>query len=515
MGATQHTRSADARGPQSAVAHLADEMAEVTAALGSSLDLPALTEASPADLCNLISALEKLKHAACAAQARATVVATAMMRDEAIADGVAPERAEQGIPQQIGLARRESPFAGSRHIGFARAVVHEMPHTHAAMTEGWLPEWTAMQLVRETACLSREHRAAVDAHLADRLRRDSTKKLVGAAKAMAYELDPYAFVARGRKATRNRRVSVRPAPEVMSIVTGFLPVAKGVACYKALDDSARALKAAGDERSLDQLRADLFAERLTGQSAADGPDIELGLVMTDTALLGLDETAARLEHLGPLPAPMARDLVRAPGDARSASGDGAAGTGDTPGVESAPSSCQSPGPEAAAAGSRVPASDTPDGSRPGQPSAREAVVWLRRLYADPLTGVLTDQDERRRRFTGPLRRFLVARDQECRTPWCDAPIRHADHVLPFVNGGLTNEQNGQGTCEACNYGKEAPGWRHRTTQAGDGAHVVQVRTPSGQLYESHAPPILPTLGLRLARPPDRQRRTTGSARISA
>lgn len=432
----------------------ATDIAQFTAALATT-DLEHLEHVSPAALCEIITALELAKNAAAAAQARATVVAGDAMREQAIADGAAPERADKGIPQQLGLARRESPVAGSRHLGFARAVVREMPCTHAAMTEGLLAEWTAMLLVRETSCLSREHRAIVDARLADRFRTDSAKKLVAMASALAYELDPYAFVNRGRKAKEDRRVGIRPAPEVMANVTGFLPVAQGVACYKALDESARSLKSAGDERTLDQLRADLFIERLTGKSAADDVNIEVGVVMTDTALLGLDETAARLEHFGPLPAALARDLLRA--------SDGDLGDAEA--------------------------------------TLTEATVWLRRLYADPVTGVLTDQDGRRRLFTGALRRFLVARDQVCRTPWCDAPVRHVDHILPFARGGETTEDNGDGLCEACNYDKEAPGWRHEVIDTEDGAHVVRVTTPTGHIYDSHAPPVLPTLGLRLARPP--------------
>lgn len=442
----------------------ATDIAQFTAAL-STADLAQMRQASASELCDLLTALELAKNAAAAAQARAGVAVADALRQEAIAGGVAPERADKGIGQQVGLARRESPHAGSRHLGFARVVVHEMPHTHAAMTEGLLAEWTAMQLVRETACLSREHRAEVDARLADRFRSESPRKLVAAAKAMAYELDPYSFTNRGRRAARDRRVSIRPAPEVMANLTGFLPVAQGVACYKALDESARGLKAAGDERSLDQLRADLFFERLTGASVADDVNVEIGLVMTDTALLGLDETAARLEHYGPIPAPLARDLVRGHGE-------------------------------------------------DAQEATREAMVWVRRLYADPVTGVLVGQDSRRRLFTGALRRFLVARDQTCRTPWCDAPVRHVDHILPFARGGQTEEDNGEGMCEACNYDKEAPGWRHERVPTDDGTHLVRITAPTGRTYESHAPPVLPTLGLRLARPP-RRATATGSTRDGA
>lgn len=51
-------------------------------------------------------------------------------------------------------------------------------------------------------------------------------------------------------------------------------------------------------------------------------------------------------------------------------------------------------------------------------------------------------------------------DDICATPWCDAPIRHADHIRPHELGGATTLANGQGLCEACNHAEQAPGRRH-------------------------------------------------------
>src|SRR5207244_3641434 len=85
-------------------------------------------------------------------------------------------------------------------------------------------------------------------------------------------------------------------------------------------------------------------------------------------------------------------------------------------------------------------------------------VWLRRLYTAPGTGDLTAMDSRARLFPPGLRRFISARDDTCRTPYCDAPIRHVDHVVPWHAGGTTTRTNGQGLCEACNHTKETPGW---------------------------------------------------------
>ena len=63
--------------------------------------------------------------------------------------------------------------------------------------------------------------------------------------------------------------------------------------------------------------------------------------------------------------------------------------------------------------------------------------WIRRLFTRPDTGQLVALESRRRVFTPGQRRFLQLQDQWCRTPYCDAPIRHADHIQPAENGGPT------------------------------------------------------------------------------
>ncbi|OBG70942.1 hypothetical protein A5700_13755 [Mycobacterium sp. E1214] len=37
------------------------------------------------------------------------------------------------MASEIALARRDFPARGSRHLGFAKALVYEMPHTLAAL----------------------------------------------------------------------------------------------------------------------------------------------------------------------------------------------------------------------------------------------------------------------------------------------------------------------------------------------------------------------------------------------
>ncbi|MFP3467606.1 HNH endonuclease, partial [Leifsonia sp. SIMBA_070] len=182
------------------------------------------------------------------------------------------------------------------------------------------------------------------------------------------------------------------------------------------------------------------------------------LIMTDRTLLAGTAEPAVLPGYGMLPAQTARDLIR-----RNSTASGAGSTR----------------------------------------------TWLRRLYAAPSTGQLVGMDSRARLVPEGLARFIAARDQVCRMPWCGAPIRHFDHIRPVRAGGTTSAENIQGLCEACNQAKEAPGW---TTRRVDGPstppiespcvgrtshvrHTVDTVTPTGHRYRSASPAPPGTTGI--------------------
>lgn len=124
--------------------------------------------------------------------------------------------------------------------------------------------------------------------------------------------------------------------------------------------------------------------------------------------------------------------------------------------------------------------------------AEEAgLASLRRLYAEPY-GQLVAMDSRSRTFPAGLAKFLVVRDRSCRTPYCDAPVRHRDHIRPWADGGATTADNGQGLCEACNQTKEATGWTTEVAAVtGTDLHEVETRTPTGHRHRSRAPGLPP------------------------
>jgi hypothetical protein len=109
-----------------------------------------------------IRALEELVCTATAAQALLTSELDTSQRAVQAAAGVPAARQGRGVAAQVGLARRESHHRGQRHLALATTVTRELPHTWAAWRTGRITEWTATLIARETACLTREDRAAVD-----------------------------------------------------------------------------------------------------------------------------------------------------------------------------------------------------------------------------------------------------------------------------------------------------------------------------------------------------------------
>ncbi|MGA8789889.1 MAG: DUF222 domain-containing protein [Paenarthrobacter sp.] len=395
------------------------------------------------DLIEQLRVLEEMKSAISALQARVAVAFDLAQRAEQAEAGVPAAERGQGVGAQVALARRESPNRGSRLLGLAKALVTEMPRTLAALKSGNLNEWRATLLVKETACLSVEDRCAVDEELAPdtgTFDGKGDKAIIAAAKAAAYRRDPRSVVGRASRAAAERTVSLRPAPDTMTYLTALLPVAQGVAVYAALTRAADSARSSGDTRGRGQLMADTLTERITGTPGGIS-GINLDLVMTDRTLFQGDSEPARLKGYGIVPAEWGRELL------------GSGQTGQGPAAE-------------------------PD---------KEFAVWLRRLYTAPVTGELLATDSKARLFTGGLRRFIETRDDSCRTPYCDAPIRHIDHVVPWRSGGRTSLANGAGLCEACNHTKESAGWSTKA-MPGD-VHTLEISTPTGHTYQSQAPPL--------------------------
>ena len=410
---------------------------------------PAKTEEEAIDR---IAALEELTSACAAAQARETLTFDMLRRNREAEDGVSSKKQGRGLGAEVALARKVSRSRGDALLKFSRTLLMDLPNTYAAMKGGDISEEKARVVAKESDWLPREKKHELDERMADRLPEVGVKRLGSEARALAQKLDQQAAVDHLERCVEERSVSVRPAPGNMAYLTALLPMAQAVAAYANLKKSAQTDIATGEAegRSQNQIAADILVERLTGQDAAAAVPTEVHLIMQDSSLFGHGEESAWFPGVGPIPAKAARNII----------------------------------------------------------AENEAATFIRRLYTRPEDGQLVRMDSRRREFSGLLRRMVVFRDDVCRSPWCEAPIKHADHAESAASGGETDWDNSSGLCAACNYLKELGGWRHKAT-----ADDLEVITPTGHHYKTRTKPLGPPDSKRVSdqeehvgreRGPDRQ-----------
>ncbi|WP_460822590.1 HNH endonuclease, partial [Nocardioides ungokensis] len=357
------------------------------------LDVPA----DDATCIDHLEALERIKSAAAAAQAAIT---DQLDHRRPHTPARVAGRRDAALGAEIGLARRESPHRGRAHLTLARALLHDLPHTYTALRRGDLSERRAQIIATETSHLTREHRLTIDAQIAGEpgaLDGLGETRLTQAVRRLALSLDEVTALARRHRAHASRRVTGRLLGDGMAQLSITLADWQYAAVMTSLTEATDRDRATGDPRTRGQHQTDTAVARLTGQPTATRTPVALKVLVSAETLLGHDHTPAWLPWCGHIPATIARDLAATSPQIRST---------------------------------------------------------IQRFFHYPTTGALVALETEAAHFTGHLRDHLTLRDQTCRTPWCNAPIRHADHAQPRHRGGPTSAHNGQGLCESCNHAKE-------------------------------------------------------------
>jgi hypothetical protein len=438
---------------------------------------------APGALLDAVATAEQVLSLAEAAQMRASVAFRRERIAEELSAGTPRREAGRGVGHELALARHISPARAGNQLALDSVIVETLPQTMGLLSHGRISKWAAQEVAKAVICLEDEDRAIVDGDLSEHLEEISPRQAGKLARGRADELDQQAALARNEREVADRHVSIRPVSDAMVRISAELPLVAGVSVFKALDDAASSARARGAGGTRGQLMADALIARTTGLEDIADVDVEIQLLMTDEALLADAPDAAWIEG-HPVPAAIARRLALAGSADDEGPPDGGAADGGPADGEAA---------------------DDPPSARPGR-STEQGRRFVRRLFTDPVTGQLRAADAARRRFTGPDRRFVEMADRTCRTPWCDAPIRHIDHVAPHAEGGETVVGNGAGRCESCNYLMQRPGWSARMTggspppsiepepsdgpSAGSGpGRDLEVTTPHGRTYSSSPPPI--------------------------
>lgn len=237
-------------------------------------------------------------------------------------------------------------------------------------------------------------------------RRTPTELSRAVAKAII-AADPAGARSRRQCATRTRRVD-RPRflPDGMAGLWAVLPAERATRMDAVLDRLARSARAAGDPRTLDQLRADLLVDLATGAAprSAAGSEDRTGPSRDVTEPVGRGTSDAIAPRQW-LPGVRAQINVLVPLDVLRGGSD-------------APAELVGYGPITAEAAREL--ATGPDS------------VW-RRLVTDPLSGAVLDVGRTRYRPPAALAEHVRARDRRCVRPGCSAPATSCDldHTVEY------------------------------------------------------------------------------------
>jgi hypothetical protein len=348
---------------------------------------------------------------------------------ETTAFGDDPAVAGEAAATEIRAALRMTRRAAETELDMAVSLRRRLPLLWAALAAGSVDNRRAWVIVHGIDHLDEAAaRAVVDRVLPDAPRL-TTGELGALIRRFAIEVEPESATQQYQDAVERRRVVVEASPEGTAHLLGLdLPPHRVVEIGKRIDRLAKSLKRAGDPRSIDQIRADVYLDLLAGRhQEARGGMVDLHVDL-DT-LARLSEAPGELGGYGPVIADIARQIA-----------------------------------EAQAAGE-----------------------WRYTVF-DPDTGVPISDGTTRRRPTATESRAVEAREHTCYFPGCRMPATQCDldHRTPWAQVQRTSAAGLDAGCKHDHVTvRHRLGWKHQLLPNGDHLWV----SPLGHQYtKSGLPP---------------------------
>ncbi|UEL29734.1 HNH endonuclease signature motif containing protein [Pseudarthrobacter sp. L1SW] len=354
------------------------------------------------------------------------------------APGMPVQAQEMAIAAEIGALLALGSRAAGAFMAASHSLVKELPLTLSALQSGTISWQHAVVMVDETATLDLAGAAALETHFLDQtVPRPPAAAVIG-------EIPAYRFKAKARtwrerhhaesiekrhtKSVADRRVEYRPDQDGMAWLSAYLPAHQATAIWSRLTATVRKSQGPEENRTLTQLRADLYAGWLLGGNAATatrpgtsdtgaatgdatGPGTGAGnssgigaqvlVTVPVFSLLGLTDEPAMLDGYGPIPPSMARQLV----EGRAAS--------------------------------------------------------FYRVLVDPRDGAPLEIGRTSYRLTKAMKKAVQLRDGRCTFPGCNnpSPDNEADHLQAWQHGGATGISNLAQLCPKHHRLKHNTGWR--------------------------------------------------------
>jgi hypothetical protein len=372
-----------------------------------------------------------LIHRASEAQARLEAVRMRMLDRYARLHGD-----DRTARDELACMEHVSTAKAGNDLRLARALASRLPRAAAALAAGAVSYDQVSRIARATAVLSGEHALAIDEAVFPLAEGKTARQLGEFLRWAIAKVDPRGAADRAGKRRAGRRVEVEHDQDEMSWVRAYLSSEDALAIEERLDLIARSVKGAGGEgRSVGQLRADAMRDLLLGKFSSKVVT-HVYVACNVTTLLGLDDLPGTLRGYGPISAEKVREL-----------------------------------------------------------GYRLKALW---------SGVLVDEKGYVERLATKkykpgalLTEFVQLRDQTCTFPVCMKPsqLSDIDHLVPFDQGGATDQHNCGPRCRCHHLAKQSGLW---TVSRGVDGEDIWLSTTTGISYVNRPEPLIPQVAFKLA-----------------
>jgi hypothetical protein len=236
-----------------------------------------------------------------------------------------------------------------------------------------------------------------------------------------------ALAERHQRAAAERRLIVDDDLDGMSWLSVYLPSSTAHRAVAGIDAAAHSMLG-DDDRTLDQLRADLAGELLSGAMTATGAGVSVSVTVPVLTLLGQSDEPGVLHCVGPIDAETARRLA---GEATS----------------------------------------------------------FTRILTHPISGTVLELDREQYRVPADLKRTLAHRDRSCRFAGCGRRATNCDidHIAEWQDGGTTDANNLMHLCRHHHRLKSVANWKAKPPDPESNA--VTWTSPTGHTIDVDPPPF--------------------------
>ncbi|WP_426990305.1 DUF222 domain-containing protein [Pseudarthrobacter sp. Y6] len=349
---------------------------------------------------------------------------------------------EMAVVAEVACVLTVSERTAGALLSEAHTLITSLPLTMSALQAGTISWQHARIMVDETVNLDPAGAHALEAHFLDP---DAVNPARGCpagelvpgrfrhkARTWRERHHPVSIEKRHITSAADRRLEYAPDRDGMAWLSAYLPADQAAGIWERTTSAARALQGPDEDRTLSQLRADIAAAWLLGNTGdpsgeliggVPSPRAQVLVTVPVLSLLGVTDEPATLDGYGPIPPSMARQLI-------------------ADGAES-----------------------------------------FHRVLIDPRDGAPLEIGRTSYRVTKAQRQWLRLRDGKCPFPGCSnhSLDNEADHILAWADGGTTGIKNLGSPCPKHHRLRHTTGWTPTTATKNEPPGWI---SPTGRHYAS-------------------------------